>query len=446
MADFFGWVAKRISNRPRPWVMGMLLLGLVAAWPASEVELDNDFRQFFDTDSADSQFYAAFEDLFGTDETGLLILLEQKSGDSSALVRKVERLSAEIFDLKFVERVDSITQSSLMFSGDDDDLLVTPAFGENSMLEGSFSQRLDWLRASSLAGERLISSDGRLTLIHVTMEKKYRDVKFLSEPLGQVRSIVKNIVGEGGDDFNYYYGGIPFSRLAAIEVMQGDLSLLFPLTLVVIAGLLYVLFRRKHAVILPLLAIVVSCLITLAAAHWLNYSLSPLSSIFPILLLVIAVADGVHLLSRYHEEKRKGASYQDAIRITVREVGSACLLTSSTTAVGFLSLWMTDLEILKSFGTVVSIGVMTAFVVVVVLVSGGVAASRSEAAQPVTFVFSGLRRFMEWFLTPAKTMVAIVVGLAFCLGGVHYSSMIRVNHFVKDSMSDEHEVSIGNHK
>ena len=80
---------------------------------------------------------------------------------------------------------------------------------------------------------------------------------------------------------------------------------------------------------------------------WLGITGDFINSALPSLILVIGTSDAIHIVMRFHEERRAGQSRDAAIVVAQGRVGMACLLTTVTTSIGFLSLLSANMEILK---------------------------------------------------------------------------------------------------
>ncbi|MEC7720672.1 MAG: MMPL family transporter, partial [Candidatus Thermoplasmatota archaeon] len=89
---------------------------------------------------------------------------------------------------------------------------------------------------------------------------------------------------------------------------------------------------------------------------------SQFSNLLPILVLALGIDDSLHALHRYKEERRKGASPEEASHISVTRVGRAIMLTSTTTIVAFLANLTSDIAALRSFGIEAGFGVLSAFI------------------------------------------------------------------------------------
>ena len=146
------------------------------------------------------------------------------------------------------------------------------------------------------------------------------------------------------------------------EFAQRDLMTTVPIAvlLVVVASLL--LFRHWLAPAVPLSVVGITCILVVGCMGALGFKATILSSALMLLILVVGVADSIHLLSAYLYEVRQGKSIRVALRDGLAHVFIPCLFTSLTTIVGFLSLTVSDLKPIKEFGLLAALGVAFAFV------------------------------------------------------------------------------------
>lgn len=159
----------------------------------------------------------------------------------------------------------------------------------------------------------------------------------------------------------YHLGGIPIVSEEYTRVIQHDLTTFLPLTGALVACVLFVVFRSWRGVLLPMFVVVVGVLWAMGAMMGTGGKLNMINSSMPTLLLVIAVADTVHIIARYLEEAPRSQDAGEATRRTMRHMAGACLLTSVTSAVGFGSLMSAHLPIIRGFGGYTAIGIMLAF-------------------------------------------------------------------------------------
>ena len=124
---------------------------------------------------------------------------------------------------------------------------------------------------------------------------------------------------------------------------------------------LFLSFGTWWSVIIPMIVVVLSGLWAVGLMLAFGVPVNVMTVLLPSIMFVVATSDVVHLLSKFLDERKKGKTDQEALHSTVREVGLATLLTSVTTAIGLLSLLISDILPLQQLGIFAGIGVMLAF-------------------------------------------------------------------------------------
>ncbi len=84
----------------------------------------------------------------------------------------------------------------------------------------------------------------------------------------------------------------------------------------------------------------------------------------PGLILVIGLADAIHLQQKFDDARAEGRGVVEALSLMFSSVGRACILTSVTTACGFLSLLVARHQEIYDFGIWCAVGVVVAFAAV----------------------------------------------------------------------------------
>ncbi len=111
---------------------------------------------------------------------------------------------------------------------------------------------------------------------------------------------------------------------------------------------LSVFFRSPIAAIITLVPLMLS-LAWLLGLHWLfDVKLNMFSVIAFPLLVGMSIDQGVHVYHRWRETPD--------LRLVIRETGSANVLTTLTTIIGFGGLWFADNVGIQSLGTTASVG------------------------------------------------------------------------------------------
>ncbi len=131
----------------------------------------------------------------------------------------------------------------------------------------------------------------------------------------------------------------------------------------------FVLFRGLSSVLIVSLAPAAGVFWTLGILHFLGFNDNPFNSVIvPVLLCMVGFTDGVHMMVQIRRNRAQGMSATEAARLSIRQVGLACWLTSLTTAIGFGSLALAHHEVVREFGYCCVIGVLLTFVSVITII------------------------------------------------------------------------------
>ena len=164
----------------------------------------------------------------------------------------------------------------------------------------------------------------------------------------------------------YVIGGVLF-ELEGHNAQIKDSRYLFPL--VIVASILLLWFCLKSLFLslclFSLAAVTIG--LTLGTVGWAQIPLNQISSMGPLVVFMIAMADGIHIVSIYLQERHDSLGKIEAMRHSLTVNIQPISLATVTTAMGFLSLNYCSSPAIYGFGNVVAIGVCWAYVVTLAL-------------------------------------------------------------------------------
>lgn len=202
----------------------------------------------------------------------------------------------------------------------------------------------------------LVSEDRRTLAIVLHLDPARKDYKQLKDTAERIERVIHMIPPPEGYDM--FLGGLPAMRVEIVNNLQKDQLIIIPICALAFALIELVLFRCWAGILIPAVAILVGLTWTLAAMVLLGQPLTILSNILPVLLMIVGVSTCVHFLSCYTEQSELHPhDREQAVYETVRHIALACFLTSLTTALGFLSLMLTDSQLLGALGWQAAMGI-----------------------------------------------------------------------------------------
>ena len=238
--------------------------------------------------------------------------------------------------------------------------------------------------------ERVLISDDRTTAaLYIPVEDEV-DAKPITDRIQQI------VQAEGGPE-EYYLGGQRVAEDVFGVLMFKEMMLLSPLVALVILVGLWLMFRRLRFafVFSPLLIALVAVIWTMGLMIWLGIPVHIMSSMAPVFLMSIGVVDGIHILSEFSEQYPKSRDRRRTILDTLVALKKPLLYTSLTTAVGFASLYFTDIPPVRVFGVFVAFGILAAWVLTITMVPAIVMVLREQEAKELASEGNRLSRWLQ---------------------------------------------------
>lgn len=296
-----------------------------------------------------------------------------------------------------------------------------------------------------------LSKDGRYGAILIALDVNADDLTQVKPVVNAIQAKVADAHVEG---LTFYLGGVPAIRADVLDVIVRDQLVAVPISAFLMGALLISLFRSRHGVFIPILAAAVPNMMLLGVMGWAGESFGLLNQVYLALVPAIAVADAVHLVSRYHEESEAEAAGGEldiagrdrAIANTMGVMGVACFLTSFTTIVGFMSLMTTSMPVLRNFGLFAAVGVALAYFTVIFIVPLALLGTTPKAKHVSHGTEGILGRVLDWCVMMTTRHAGMVTGLALLLTGAAMAAgtMVVTDWSVTKSFDEDHPVSLAN--
>ncbi len=236
------------------------------------------------------------------------------------------------------------------------------------------------------------------------------------------------------DDLAISIAGVPYMNLTLGRSMRRDLGLFLPLVILTIVVVLYAAFRWRWGVLIPFAVVGLSVLWTLGLMAICSVPITVLSFILPVVLMAIGIADGIHVLSRYREEAGADGGKNEAILRAMRSMQRPVVMTSLTTAAGFLSLLNAYMIPQRMFGLFTSAGILFAMILSLILIPAMLRLAKVPAAttrtatkrSPISAGLGAVVRSVirgRWFVLVGTVVVAAVFAVG--ISQVHIETSQR---------------------
>ena len=353
----------------RRWLVLALATLLMLAMTAGArfIGVTNDYRSMFAPDNPQLAALDALEETYSASNAALIAVAPREgSVFTREVLGTVEALTEAAWRTPWSIRVDSLT-NYLHSSSIDDDLSVEPLVDDARSLDGADLARIEGiaLNAPDLAG-RLVSHDGRVAGLAISFALPENPDAAVVEITDHLDAILDEAQANHPGIAYHMTGDVVMNR-AFTEATQDDLRTLTPIVFLVIVAAAAVLLRSVLGTLALVGALVFVINTTLGFAGWIGTVFNPANSGVAIIVMTVAVAHSVHVVTAVLAGMRRGLGRHEAVTESLRSNAWPMFLTSATTAIGFLSLNASDSPPFHVLGNLVAFGVLCAFVYSVTL-------------------------------------------------------------------------------
>lgn len=278
---------------------------------------------------------------------------------------------------------------------------------------------------------RLVADDFRSSIVHahlldVFAENSSVDIPGLSAALDDIR--------------NRYQEEYPFVRVHVVgaakvagDVMAAarEVALYFFVTMLLTAILLLIDTRCLRSTLTVIGCSFIAVIWQVGIVSTLGFTIDPYSMLVPFLVFAIAVSHGVQVVNALANHAADGMQKVDAARATVIVLAVPGIVALVSDAIGFLTLYMIDVGVIRELAIAASVGVaviiLTNLVVVPVIMS--YLGLSQNAVDKICQKRTGSHPFIAIFARftrPSWAAASIVIAVAGYAGGIWLSQDLKV--------------------
>ena len=362
---FFARLAEGILRFRWLLLLLVFLLTIFAFYEMRTLRMDNSNESFFLEGDPTKLLLDKFRDTFGNEDF-VYVLIEAGDFFEPDTIRLVKKLAEDleahvpyVKDMKFLGNVEYV-------EGVEGGIEISDLIEEIPETPGEMKLARERAMNEPLYLDNLISRDGKTAAILLECEK-YPDEKV--DPRKEIPQAVYKILAKPEyADLEVYAVGTPIIDYEMDEMTARELSLFGIVCIVLQMLILLWVARGARGVVTPLLVVILSIFWTLGLVGILDWTLSLMVAMLPIFLICVGIGDSMHIISEFQDQQDRGLARREAIVKSLALVGIPCLLTSLTTAAGFLSFWGTVIKPIKEMGVYAAIGVVMAFLLSLIIV------------------------------------------------------------------------------
>ncbi len=337
-----------------PFLVVIIILAAcaLAATQVTKIQVDASAKSMMAQGDPSMDVYKDTVEEFGSDS---ILVVYARDGHlfSPERLQKLEDMVYAFEEIEGVLKVESLFSVTSFNSVD--------GFLESAPLVDwvpETQEEADEVKANALKNPNLIgtivSSDGTATAINLFIDPANTDPTFNLDLTAAVEKILEP--HEGGFETLIQLGA-PYNFKVINDIVFADQMTLVPMATVVLLLMLVATTRSASGAILPMLTAGTSVLMTMGFMGVAGIPLTVLTFIVPSLIIVIGSTEDIHILCEYMEGMHEHGGVKElAVKFMTSKVGTAVMLTALTTFLGFLSISINKIALLKQFGITASFG------------------------------------------------------------------------------------------
>jgi predicted RND superfamily exporter protein len=302
------------------------------------------------------EFYQFARRHFGGDET-IMVVVDADDVFSPQAVDLVFRLTDRLTTIEGVEKVVSFT-NALTIRETEFGMDIAPVMQQMPETPEQYEILRSEVLSNPLITEALISKENNSTAILVNLENNQDQAYF-----NRVNAAVDAIIDEEAQGVRVWVTGSVRIKHATTSIVLDDLIKYPPVITLVMMVLLWLLMRNLVSVLVPLATVIISVVWTLATISFLGYSLNILTALVPPLLMILTLSYSMYIISDFRMSVIHEQGGKEAMAEILRKASLPVLLAGLTTAVGFSSLYLSELNAIREFGLFSMIGVIYATII-----------------------------------------------------------------------------------
>ena len=337
----------------------VLALGLASQ---GKLQFDGDYHVFFSDTNPELEAFDALQDKYTKDDNIVVVLApKNKNVFTKENLIAIEEFTAEAWNTPYSSRVDAITNFQHT-RAEEDDLYVDDLSYESS---NKTKEEIDKIREIALKEpllvHRLVNPEGTVTAINITVRLPGIDsAAEIPEVTTASRKMIEDFQKKH-PEFDIYTTGLVPLNTAFFEYAEKGFALVGLMVLIVMI-LTLILTRNFFAMFSTLLVFLFSFMSAFGFIGLMGIKLTPPSSVFPTMILTLAVADSIHILITFLQKARKeNYEKKEALVESIRLNFMPVFITSLTTVIGFLTMNFGDVPPFWDLGNIVAFGMTMAF-------------------------------------------------------------------------------------
>lgn len=349
-----------------PWITILFstLLVILMSAGASQLIFTTDFRTYFSDDNPQLQAFEKIEADFNKQDT-LVFIIEQANQVDSVLtpstLKFVRQLTDNAWEIPYTRRVDSLSNYQRI-QAQQDEMIITDLIGVDAAIDQNLIHDLSkYINNQPRINGALIDEERTLTLVTARLSLPAGNESATKELVTYARAMLAELLAKPEyQDIKVQLFGTAIINLALAEAVEQDMAALIPASYLLIFALIVILARSFSGTFSALTLTLLTVSAVFGLLGWFGKSLTPVVGAVPSMIMIIVIADCMHILVSYQHYLRAGLDKLSALQSSVVTNFKPVVITSVTTAIGLLCLNFSESPPYRDLGNLVAAGALIA--------------------------------------------------------------------------------------
>ncbi|MDZ7743900.1 MAG: MMPL family transporter [Bacteroidota bacterium] len=362
-------ILQNIIKAHWPLLIATLILSAVFFWFMSQnSKMETDLDEYMPQDHPAFVYSDKAEEWFGIKD-GIIVAIENPDGiyneETLDTLKQLTRTLQKMDEINKADVTSLYTADNI--TGTELGLDVKEFYKRVPSSPEELNQLRQNVETNEMTHGRLVSTDGKVAIIIAEIEDDVFTQEFYER-------ILSTTAQYETDKIKIHVAGRPIVEGTMALLGPKDMKKMVPIVLLVIIIVLYFMLRSIKSTLLTMSVVFFSVLWAFGLMAMLNIPIYAVTTMMPVMLIAIGVADGIHLYSHLQLFLRKNpeASKKEATLDMLRKMWKPVAMTSVTTSVGFISLLTSEVLPIKYFGVFTAFGVMAAMFFSLVIIPAGI--------------------------------------------------------------------------
>ncbi len=380
--------------------------------------METDLDKYMPQDHPAFVYSDQAEEWFGIND-GIIVAIENQNGIfNTATLDTLKQLTRRLQKMEEIEKADVTSlYTADNIVGTEDGMDVKAFYKRVPSSEEDLKELKHNVESNEMTFGRLVSFDETVTVIIAEI----KDDVFTQEFYEEILSLAASYETE---DITIHVAGRPIVEGTMALLGPADMKKMVPIVLLVITLVLFIMLRSVKSTLLTMAVVFFSVVWSFGLMAAVNIPIYAVSTMIPVMLIAIGVADGIHLYSHLQLYLRKNpdATKKEASIDMLQQMWKPVAMTSVTTAIGFVALLTSQVYPIKYFGIFTAFGVLMAMVFSLAIIPAGImifglpkvkktANNKSNTESGLAYNFADKvlkRKSVSIFVTAAIIILSIV--------------------------------------